>query len=172
MRRLGAMAPALPLRRGRLSHDRRVWALTTLAVLLGSAVAAGPARPHSIARARLTTTGETGEYSCKGRARRLRPRQLGFSFTCEGADVTAFELRANRALHAVIDPTYAFGCERRTSRYFYCEDIHSGAGEVGSGVATVSEPFCHAGARLVLRITPGLDFESRARKAFTLKGPC
>jgi len=66
----------------------------------------------------------------------------------------------------------AFGCERRTGRSFDCEDIHSGAGQVGSGIAIVSEPLCHRGARLVLRITAMLDFEARSRGTFTLSGPC
>lgn len=97
---------------------------------------------------------------------------MSLSFSCEGEDVTAFDVQANRALHSVYDPSYAFGCERSTSRSFFCEDIHSGAGSVGSGVATVSEPLCHPGAHLILRITPALNFEAPSRTAFTLRGPC
>jgi hypothetical protein len=97
---------------------------------------------------------------------------VSFSFECGNEDVTAFRVQANRALHFVYDPSYAFDCERKTSKSFSCEDIHSGASGVGSGVATVSEPLCHGHPRLVLRITPALNFESTFRTAFTLKGPC
>ena len=86
--------------------------------------------------------------------------------------MTAFLVRANRTLHSVYDPSYAFGCERSTSRSFDCADIHSGAGPEGSGVASVSEPARRRGAHLVLRVTPTLDFEARPLGAFTLKGPC
>jgi hypothetical protein len=53
---------------------------------------------------------------CHGRAKRLRPGYVGFSFTCgESEDVTGFVLRANRTVHLVEDPSEAFGCARRTS---------------------------------------------------------
>jgi len=98
---------------------------------------------------------------------------VSFSFSCgEDEDVTAFVVRANRALHSVYDPSYAFGCERSTSRSFDCTDIHSGAGPEGSGVASVSEPLCHRGAHLILRVTPTLNFEEVSRATFTLRGPC
>jgi hypothetical protein len=93
-------------------------------------------------------------------------------FTCGGEDVTAFVVRANRALHWVVDPSYAFGCERSTSRSFDCSDIHSGAGSEGSALASVSEPLCRRGAHLILRITPTLNFEQMSRASFELRGPC
>jgi hypothetical protein len=162
---------------GNRSHDDRRFddrmtarglAVASLGVLLlGFAAAHSSAQPERAARA-----GEASTPLCQGRARRLRPGQVIFSFSCDGEDVTAFDVQANRALRVVKDPSFAFGCERRTSRSFDCEDIHSGAGEVGSGVATVSEPLCHPGAHLLLRITPALDFEAPSHTAFTLKGPC
>jgi len=103
----------------------------------------------------------------------VRPGHVSFSFSCE-SEVSAFEIQANRALHSVYDPSYVFGCERSTSRSFSCEDMHTGAEEGGSGIATVSEPLCHSGAHLVLRVTPTFDFEGQGppRPTFTLKGPC
>jgi hypothetical protein len=146
----------------------RVWIVASLGLLLlGFAATDSLALPSGGTRA-----GTAGAPLCRGKAGRIRGGHIGFSFECEGEDVTGFEVQANRPLHFLYDPTYAFGCERRTSRSFSCEDIHSGAGSVGSGVAAVSEPFCHGGPRLVLRVTPALDFESRFRKAFTLRGPC
>jgi hypothetical protein len=146
----------------------RVWTVALLGVLpFGFAVADSSALPNAAVFA-----GKTSAPLCRGKARRVRPAHVGFSFECGGEDVTAFDVQANRALHFVYDPSYAFDCERRTSRSFSCGDIHSGAGSVGSGVATVSEPFCHRGAPLVLRITPALNFESTFRTAFTLRGPC
>lgn len=110
---------------------------------------------------------------CHGRAKRLRYGYVGFSFTCgESEDVTGFVLRANRTLHLVEDPTEAFGCERRTSRAFACEDIHSGAGSVGSGVISASEPYCRPHEHLVLRVSPSLNFEGPAIGTFVLRGPC
>jgi hypothetical protein len=146
----------------------RACAVVLLGVLLsGFAVVEGSALPNRAALA-----GRASTPLCRGKARRVRPAHVGFSFECGGEDVTAFDVQANRALHFVYDPTYAFDCQRRTSRSFSCGDIHSGAGSVGSGLATVSEPFCHRGAHLVLRITPSLNFESTFRTAFTLRGPC
>ena len=111
--------------------------------------------------------------ACQGRARRVRPGHVSFSFSCE-SEVSAFEIQANRALHSVYDPSYVFGCERSTSRSFSCEDMHTGAEEGGSGIATVSEPLCRPGAHLVLRVTPTFDFEDQGppRPTLTLKGPC
>jgi hypothetical protein len=146
----------------------RVWASTSLGVLLlGFAVADSSALPHRAAPA-----GKASASLCRGKAKRLRPAHVSFSFECGNEDVTAFVVQANRPLHFVYDPSSAFDCERKTSRSFSCEDIHSGAGSEGSGVATVSEPFCHRSAHLVLRITPALNFESTFRTAFTLRGPC
>jgi len=145
------------------------WVVVSLGVLLvGFAVPDGSAAPHRAAPA-----GKASVPLCQGRARRLRPGRVSFSFGCgETEDVTAFVVRANRTLHSVYDPSYAFGCERSTSRSFDCEDIHSGAGPEGSGVASVSEPLCHRGAHLVLRVTPTLNFEEISRATFTLRGPC
>jgi hypothetical protein len=136
-------------------------------LLLGFAAADGVALPHSA-----TPAGKAAAPLCRGKARRPRPGHISFSFSCGSEDVTAFHVQANRALRSLYDPSYAFGCERRTSRSFSCEDIHSGAGPEGSGVATVSEPLCHRGAHLILRITPALNFEARSRAPFTLRGPC
>jgi hypothetical protein len=141
-------------------------ALFTLFVL-GAPVVKGPALAATPA-----SSGKTPAPLCRGRATRLLPGHISFSFSCAGEDVTAFDLRANRALHSVYDPSYAFGCERRTYRSFSCEDIHSGAGSEGFGVATVSEPLCHPGAHLVVRVTPTLDFEAQSSTPFTLRGPC
>ncbi len=138
------------------------------ALLLGFAVPDGWALPRRAARA-----GNASAPLCQGQARRQRPGHVSFSFSCgESEDVTAFVVRANRTLHSVYDPSFAFGCKRRTLRSFVCEDIHSGAGPEGLGVASVSEPLCHRGAHLVLRIIPSLNFEARSLGAFTLKGPC
>ena len=146
----------------------RAWAVASLGVLLlGVPVADSSGLQHGAAPA----AGATAPL-CQGTARRLRPAHVSFSFECGGEDVTAFRVQANRALYFVHDPSAAFDCERRSSRSFSCGDIHSGAGPVGSGVATVSEPFCHRGARLALRITPALNFESSFRVAFALRGPC
>jgi hypothetical protein len=134
--------------------------LLCFAVPEGSAV---PDRPRA---------GKAAAPLCQGSARRAARGRVNFSFSCSNEDVTGFEVRANRTLHNVYDPNYAFGCGRGSSRVFYCSDIHSGAGSVGSGVATVTEPLCHPGAHLALRITPALNFESRPRPAFTLRGPC
>jgi hypothetical protein len=137
-------------------------------LLLGFTVPASSALPHRVASA-----GTAGAPLCQGTVRRLRPGHVGFSFSCgENEDVTAFIVKANRTLHFVFDPSYAFGCERSTSRSFDCGDIHSGAGSEGSGVASVSKPLCHRGAHLVLRVTPTLNFEERSLTPFTLKGPC
>jgi hypothetical protein len=135
-------------------------------LLLGFTVADSSALPH-----RTTQAGKTSAPLCRGKAKRLRPAHVSFSFECGNEDVTAFIVQANRALHFVYDPSYAFGCERKTSRSFSCEDIHSGASSVGSGLATVSDPLCHPGAHLILLITPALNFESTFRTPFTLKGP-
>jgi hypothetical protein len=146
----------------------RVWTVASLGVLLlGFSIADSSALVHRAAPA-----GNASAPFCQGKARRLRPAHVSFSFSCEGEDVTAFKVQANRTLHSVYDPSYAFGCDRSTSRSFGCADIHSGAGSIGSGVATVTEPLCHSGAHLVLRITPYLNFEESSRTAFTLKGPC
>ena len=103
----------------------------------------------------------------------MRPGRVSFWFACgESEDITGFVLRANRSLHSVFDPSFAFGCERGTSMAFDCNDIHSGAGPEGSGVAVVSEPLCHAHAHLVLRVTPTLNFEQQYIPTFTLEGPC
>jgi hypothetical protein len=142
--------------------------VVALGVLLGFTVPASSALPHRVAPA-----GKASAPLCQGRARRLRPGRVSFSFSCgESEDVTGFVVRANRTLHSVYDPSYAFGCERSTSRSFDCGDIHSGAGSEGSGVASVSEPLCHRGAHLVLRVTPTLNFEEQSLTPFTLKGPC
>jgi hypothetical protein len=146
------------------------WVVAMLALLLlGFAVPDSSALlPHGGAPA-----GKASAPLCRGSARRLRPGHVSLSFSCgESEDVTAFVVRANRTLHSIYDPSYAFGCERSTSRSFDCEDIHSGAGPEGSGVAIVSEPLCRRGAQLVLRVTPTLNFETQSRAAFTLKGPC
>jgi hypothetical protein len=138
------------------------------ALLLGLAVPDSSALPHRAAPA-----GKASAPRCEGKARRLRPGHVGFSFNCgETQDVTAFILQANRTLHSVYDPSYAFGCQRSTSRSFDCDDIHSGAGPEGSGVASVSEPLCDRGAHLVLRVTPTINFDTQSLTAFTLKGPC
>ncbi len=140
----------------------------TAVLLFGVAVADSSALSHEAPYARNAST-----PSCHGRARRLRPGRVGFSFTCgESEDVTGFVLQANRALHSAYDPSFAFGCERSTARSFDCEDIHSGAGPEGSGVASVSEPLCHAHAHLVLRVTPTLNFEDQSLPTFALEGPC
>jgi hypothetical protein len=137
-------------------------------LLFGFAVPERSALRHEAVYAR-----DASMASCHGKARRLRPGHVSFSFTCgESEDVTGFVLQANRALHSVYDPSFAFGCERSTARSFDCEDIHSGAGPVGSGVAAVSEPLCHAHAHLVLRVTPTLNFEEQSLPTFALKGPC
>jgi hypothetical protein len=146
----------------------RASAVASVAVfLLGFAVADSSALPH-----RVTLAGKASAPLCQGKVRRLRPGRVSFSFRCHEEDVTAFVVRANRTFHSVYDPSFAFGCERSTSRSFDCEDIHSGAGPEGSGVASVSEPLCHRGAHLVLRITPTLNFEAQSLTVFTLKGPC
>jgi len=125
----------------------------------------GSAPPHNAAQA--------SAPRCHGDARGLRRGQVSFSFSCgESQDVTAFVVQANRALHSVHDPLFAFGCQRSTARSFDCEDIHSGAGPEGSGIALVSEPLCHRDAHLALRITPTVNFDARSLGAFTLKGPC
>jgi hypothetical protein len=143
-----------------------VWACASLGVLLLSlAVAHSSALPHKAALA-----GKASAPLCRGKAHRVRPAHVSFSFECGNEDVTAFRVQANRPLHFVYDPNSAFDCLRRTSRSFSCEDIHSGASSVGSGLATVSEPLCHLGAHLVLRITPALNFESTFRTTFTLRG--
>jgi hypothetical protein len=137
-------------------------------LLLGFTIPASSALPHRVGPA-----GKASAPLCQGRARRLRPGRVSFSFSCgESEDVTGFVVRANRTLHSVYDPSYAFGCERSTSRSFDCGDIHSGAGPEGSGVASVSEPLCHRGAHLVLRVTPTLNFDEQSLTPFTMKGPC
>jgi hypothetical protein len=154
--------------RSRSRMIARAWAGASLGMLLlGFAVADSSALPHRAAPA-----GKASAPLCRGKARRVRPAHVSFSFECGNEDVTAFEVQANRPLHFVYDPSSAFDCERRTSRSFSCGDIHSGASSVGSGVATVTEPFCHRGVHLILRITPALNFESTFRTAFTLRGPC
>ena len=106
----------------------RKLAVASLCVsLLGFAVADSSGLP------RKASAHKASAPACQGKARRMRPAHVSFSFSCEG-DVSAFDIQANRALHSVDDPSYVFGCERRTSRSSYCEDIHSGAEEGGSGV--------------------------------------
>jgi len=152
--------------RHRTTAGARVFA--ALVVLLGFAVPDSSALPP-----RTSPAGTAGAPRCRGKARRSRPGLVSFSFSCgEGEDVTGFVVRANRTLHSVYDPSFAFGCERHTSRSFTCEDIHSGAGPEGFGVVLVSEPLCHRGAHLLLRVTPSVNFEARFLDAFTLKGPC
>jgi hypothetical protein len=131
------------------------------------------ALPHVAARGRNAQASDASAPICRGKARRLRPGHVSFSFGCgESADVTGFVLRANRAVHSVSDPSFAFGCERSTSTSFDCEDIHSGAGPEGSGVVLLSEPLCHPHARLLLRVTPTLNFEAQPLPTFALTGPC
>jgi len=114
----------------------RVLVVAMLGVsLLALVVPDGSALPHNAA--------QVSAPRCQGKARRLRPGQVSFSFSCgESQDVTAFVVQANRTLHSVYDPSFAFGCQRSTSRSFDCEDIHSGAGPEGSGIASVTEPLC------------------------------
>jgi hypothetical protein len=148
--------------------DTTAWALVLIGVfLLGFAVTDSSALPH-----RATLASKASAPLCRGKAKRVRSAHVSFSFECGNEDVTAFRVQANRPLHFVYDPNYAFECERKTPRSFSCEDIHSGASSVGSGLATVSEPLCHPGAHLVLRVTPALNFESTFRTTFTLRGPC
>src|ERR1035438_5350204 len=155
---------AVPLRHFLLVLRATVLAIAA-ALLLGSAAPDGSAIPRK--------TGKASTRRCGGQARRLRPGHVGFSFNCgETQDVTSFVLQANRTLHFVYDPSFAFSCQRSAARSFDCGDIHSGAGPEGSGVASVSEPLCHRGAHLVLRVTPTLNFEELSRATFTLKGPC
>jgi hypothetical protein len=144
---------------------------TSLAVLAGVFLL-GFVAAHSSALPRNAIAAKAGAPLCAGKVKRVRPAHVSFSFECGNEDVTAFKVQANRALRFVYDPSYAFDCERRTSRSFSCEDIHSGASSVGSGLATVSEPLCRPGAHLILRITPALNFESTFRTALTLRGPC
>ncbi len=137
-------------------------------LLLGLTAPNSSALLHGAARA-----SDTSAPICHGKARRLRPGHVGFSFNCgESEDVTGFVLQANRSLHSVYDPSLAFGCERSTSVSFDCEDIHSGAGPEGLGVASVSEPLCRPHAHLSLRVTPTLNFEPSSLPTFTLRGPC
>ena len=152
----------------------RVWVVALLGVFLLGVFLLGFAVPYSSAGPpRVAPAGKASAPLCQGKVRRLRPGHVSFWFSCgESNDVTAFVLKADRTLHSVYDPSYAFGCERSTSRSFDCEDIHSGAGPDGSGVATVSEPLCHRGAHLVLGVTPTVNFEELSRATFTLKGPC
>ena len=141
-----------------------------LALLVLPAPTAGASAggaPHSAPPARQSTAG-----LCSGRARRVSSGRISFAFSCHGEDVTGFVVQASRALHSVYDPSYAFGCSRSSSRSFACEDIHSGAGPQGSGILRVGEPLCPAGAHLVLRVTPSLNFEEQSLPAFTLRGPC
>lgn len=155
-----------------LSHLRhfllvlRATVLTIAAALLvGSAGSDSSALPHR--------TGKASTRRCGGQARRLRPGHVGFSFNCgETQDVTSFVLQANRTLHFVYDPSFAFSCQRSAARSFDCGDIHSGAGPEGSGVASVSEPLCGRGTDLVLWVIPTINFDTRFLAAFTLKGPC
>ena len=137
--------------------------------LLGFAATDGSALAHRAAMA-----DEAKAPLCRGKAKRLRAGDVSFSFTCgDEEDITGFVVRANRELRFVEDPSEAFGCERGTPRSFDCEDIHSGAGPAGSGVAATGEPLCSPGARLLLRITPSFNFEGPSHSAaFTLKGPC
>jgi len=146
----------------------RVCAVVSAGLLpLGFAVPDSPAAPRPAGPA-----ASSGAPLCRGRARRLRPGHVSFLFTCGGEDVTAFVVRATRTLHSVVDPSYAFACERSTYRSFDCGDIHSGAGSEGFGLASVSEPLCHRGAHLILRITPTLNFEQTSAPSFELRGPC
>jgi len=95
----------------------RILAVAMLAVsLLAFVVPDGSALPHNAA--------QVSASHCQGKARRLRPGQVSFSFSCgESQDVTAFVVQANRTLHSVSDPSFAFGCQRSGSRSFDCEDI-------------------------------------------------
>jgi hypothetical protein len=152
----------------RIAVTVRAWSAASLAALaLGVPVADSSGVALGAVHA-----DEANAPFCHGSFKRVRPRHVGFSFSCENEDVTGFELQANRTLSFVYDPVLAFECQRKTGRSFVCEDIHSGAGPVGSGIATVSEPLCHRGAHLMLRITPFLNFENRPRPSVTLKGPC
>jgi len=134
---------------------------------LGVGVSSGATTQQARAHARTAAS-----PTCRGRARRVRPGKVSISFACGGEDVTGFTVQANRTLHYLYDPSYAFGCERTGSRSYSCSDIHSGAGSQGSALATVSEPLCKRGAHLYLRITPALNFEEPSLPSFTLKGPC
>jgi hypothetical protein len=176
--------PPFGASRTRASVTARAWSVASLAALLLAFAAtagygygygpptAGLSAEHTSLPTAGLSAGTANTPVCHGSFRRVRPRHVSFSFSCENEDVTGFALQANRALHSVYDPVFAFGCERRTARSFDCEDIHSGAGSVGSGLATVTEPLCHGGPHLVLRVTPFLNFEDRPRPIFTLKGPC
>ena len=155
---------AVPLRHFLLVLRATVLAIAA-ALLLGSAAPDGSAIPRK--------TGKASTPRCGGEARRLRPGHVGFSFNCgETQDVTSFVLQANRTLHSVYDPSFAFSCQRSTARSFDCGDIHSGAGPEGSGVASISGPLCGHGTDVVLRVTPTINFDTRSLAAFTLKGPC
>ncbi len=156
---------ASPLWRSGVQRGRLLVILSTAALAWGGAPAAtvgASARSHADMRQ---------AAPCGGTARRVHSGRVRISFTCD-ADVTWFEIKANRPLRAFEEPSSAFGCERATSRSFRCEDIHSGAAPEGGGIATVSEPLCRRGSHLVLRITPALDFEQPTGITFTLKGPC
>ena len=151
---------------------RRTIASVCAIALLGVA-ALELAVPDSSAESHVASPSRAGAPRCQGKARRSGPGHVSFSFSCgEQEDVTGFVVQANRALHSVYDPSFAFACERSASRSFDCGDIHSGAGPEGSAVATVSEPLCRRGAHLVLRVTPTLNFEPEEHAPFTLKGPC
>jgi hypothetical protein len=161
------------LRTLRRCRPRRSLPIVSLAAALGIsslgfAVPTGSALAH-----RSTSARQASAPLCRGRAKRLRPGHVGFSFSCgEAEDVTAFVIQASRTLHSVYDPSYAFGCERDTLRSFDCGDIHSGAGSEGSGIALVSEPLCQPRAHLVLRVIPTVNFETQSLPEFELKGPC
>lgn len=152
---------------------RGVMCLGLIGAALGFGGAPAGAR-HTSPRGSRASHGKTDARHappCEGTARRVRAGRVRVSFSCDD-DVTWFEIRADRALRAFEEPDAAFGCERATSRSFRCEDIHSGAGPEGGGIVTVSEPLCRRGSRLVLRVTPALNFERPTGAGFTLKGPC
>jgi hypothetical protein len=104
------------------SPNRMIVTVWACVLLLGFAVAHSSALPNNAVLA-----SKASVPLCRGKAKRVRPAHVSFSFECGNEDVTAFRVQANRALHFVYDPNSAFDCLRRTSKSFSCGDIHSGA---------------------------------------------
>src|ERR1700677_1277320 len=95
---------------GELHSLRRTTASVCVIATLGMP-ALQLAVPGSLAESQAATPARSaGAPRCQGRARHSGPGHVSFSFSCgEQEDVTGFVVQANRALHSVEDPSFAFG---------------------------------------------------------------
>ena len=117
------------------------------------------------------TPGAAGSApGCHGSLEAKSKRKAIFSMTCDNG-IESFELKANKKLAKVRDPTYAFNCSRTSPKSFYCEDIHSFIPDNASGVLKTKGELCPTGHK-PLKVKVKANHPDGSSTRFTLAGPC